>query len=449
MKNDDRFDNTKKESKLSADELDMLRTRYEQLDDRSNIPPPTKKQPPKVIKLVKQNKIASAVGAIFILALTVCIVLISVYATNFGNLKNKKDYTFYFGKQEIKQKYEKIVIDNVLYVDMNRLAVYAELSVSGSSDTMKYIASDGQYIKFTNESEFAIINGAKVVIPAPAFVDTQKCIVPYSVISRAIENGISFETNDKKRTVTITRQTYERDDIVYFKDVTFTTADFKVVAAIKDTSSVAYNYGVDVSKYLKYIDPADNSEYLMLVNPSNPLGKEYVPSGLSKLPSRFTSIGEDYYLSECAAQALTAMLTDMPNYQVYVTSAYRDYSYQQSIFEQYVKKYTNMGYTREEAQAKVLQTSALPGTSEHQSGLCVDLMTTDMTTLDNSFESTHAYKWLSENAYKYGFILRYPKDKTDITSYNYESWHYRFVGRDAATKIHFSGLCLEEYLELI
>ena len=69
--------------------------------------------------------------------------------------------------------------------------------------------------------------------------------------------------------------------------------------------------------------------------------------------------------------------------------------------------------------------------------------------VDNSFESTHAYKWLSENAYKYGFILRYPADKTDVTGYDYESWHYRFVGRYHATAIAESGLCFEEYLELI
>ena len=75
-------------------------------------------------------------------------------------------------------------------------------------------------------------------------------------------------------------------------------------------------------------------------------------------------------------------------------------------------------------------------------------MTSAMTDLDESFENTAAFKWLQENAYKYGFILRYPTDKTDVTGYKYEPWHYRFVGRTAATEIHDSGLCLEEYLSL-
>jgi len=109
------------------------------------------------------------------------------------------------------------------------------------------------------------------------------------------------------------------------------------------------------------------------------------------------------------------------------------------------------GYTRDEAIAETLRTSAAPGTSEHQSGLCVDFYTTSMTNgLNNEeFEKTSAFLWLSANAHKYGFILRYPEDKSEITSYDYESWHYRFVGRRAATEMYLSGLCLEEYLEFI
>ena len=93
--------------------------------------------------------------------------------------------------------------------------------------------------------------------------------------------------------------------------------------------------------------------------------------------------------------------------------------------------------------------SARPGTSEHQTGLCVDFMTNTMTELDNSFERSRAFEWLTENAYRFGFILRYPKDKEDVTGYNYESWHYRFVGRSAATVIHEKNETLEEYLETV
>jgi len=98
----------------------------------------------------------------------------------------------------------------------------------------------------------------------------------------------------------------------------------------------------------------------------------------------------------------------------------------------------------------VLKYSAKPGTSEHQTGLCVDFITDSMNNnLTNAFEGTAAFMWLSQNAYKYGYILRYPDDKKDVVYYNYESWHYRFVGRTAACEIYEKGICLEEYLELI
>ena len=93
----------------------------------------------------------------------------------------------------------------------------------------------------------------------------------------------------------------------------------------------------------------------------------------------------------------------------------------------------------------VLSYSAYPGTSEHQTALCVDLITSSGK-LDVNFAQTEAFAWLSQNAYRFGFILRYPEGKEEVTGYSYEPWHYRFVGREAATDIHFGGLTLETYL---
>ena len=105
------------------------------------------------------------------------------------------------------------------------------------------------------------------------------------------------------------------------------------------------------------------------------------------------------------------------------------------------------GCSREEAEAEAATVVARPGTSEHHTGLCVDLMTTSMRELDESFADEAVYPWLLENAWKFGFILRFPEDKTEITGYDYEPWHYRFVGRYDAYMIHSRGLCLEEYVE--
>ena len=90
---------------------------------------------------------------------------------------------------------------------------------------------------------------------------------------------------------------------------------------------------------------------------------------------------------------------------------------------------------------------ALPGTSEHQTGLALDIVDAGYQELDEAQENTPVQQWLMRNSWRYGFILRYPTGKSNITGIIYEPWHYRYVGRDAARAIYESGLCLEEYLE--
>ena len=159
---------------------------------------------------------------------------------------------------------------------------------------------------------------------------------------------------------------------------------------------------------------------------------------------------------------------------VLVTSAYRSYERQTELFNKYVQaemisehgfsreafaclgyayiqeNYVDKGRTQlsyEDARRVALSYSAEQGTSEHQTGLCVDFITEDMHgKLTNIFETKAAFAWLSENAHKFGFILRFPEGKEPITGYTYEPWHYRFVGREAATEIYEDNLTLEEYL---
>ena len=107
--------------------------------------------------------------------------------------------------------------------------------------------------------------------------------------------------------------------------------------------------------------------------------------------------------------------------------------------------------TEDMAYKDALKTIQRPGHSEHHTGLCVDLVEKRGLNreLDETFEETEAFAWLSQNAHKYGFILRYPKDKTDITKYSYEPWHYRYVGVEHAKRINQLDMCLEEYIDYL
>ena len=239
--------------------------------------------------------------------------------------------------------------------------------------------------------------------------------------------------------------------------------------------NTVYVYSTAVNEALLTTDlsPA----YLILANKSSALSENYVPAALTDIDHALLTPGDrdnGLKLENTALQALSAMISEMRAdgvSDVAVTSAYRSYTYQRSLFDKYKNEemstissdayaffggeyiynnYTSQGKTGldySDALQVVLSYSAAPGTSEHQTGLCVDFVTEEYgDRLDLSFESTAAFEWLQDNAYKFGFILRYPKDKVDTTGYSYEPWHYRFVGREAATDIHFAGLCLEEYL---
>lgn len=237
--------------------------------------------------------------------------------------------------------------------------------------------------------------------------------------------------------------------------------------------SVEYEYQseVDVDKLLT----GRASAYLLLVNKDYPLGEEFAPESIVTLNCD-TYLGKAVELETKAAEALYEMMDEMHTVgvtDIMVTSGYRTYLYQSGLFQQYLsnemttisedarrcfspdyimENYTKKGLTAltyEDARTVVLSYSAYPGTSEHQTGLCVDFITSEMSGLTTAFENTEAFSWLVENAYKFGFVLRYPKGKEDITGYTYEPWHYRFVGREAATDMHFGNLTLEEYLDVM
>lgn len=130
----------------------------------------------------------------------------------------------------------------------------------------------------------------------------------------------------------------------------------------------------------------------------------------------------------------------------FICSSYRSHDKQIELFENKVNSYLKDGYSLEEAETQAATWIAIPGTSEHELGLSLDIVDESYQVLDEEQEKTETQIWLMENSWKYGYILRYPKDKSDITGISYEPWHYRYVGKEAAKEIYEQGLCLEEYL---
>ena len=164
----------------------------------------------------------------------------------------------------------------------------------------------------------------------------------------------------------------------------------------------------------------------------NKLGANFTPTDITTIKKEFSN--EEQKLSKVAAEAFEKMCTDAKKEGLYIiaNSAYRSYDEQKKIYDYYYKKY---------GKTYVDEYVSLPGYSEQQTGLAVDIGTKKETKLKNTKE----YKWIIKNAHKYGFIIRYPKNKENITGYSSEDWHIRYVGKDIAKYIYQNKISFEEY----
>ncbi len=186
--------------------------------------------------------------------------------------------------------------------------------------------------------------------------------------------------------------------------------------------------------------PATTKWNLVLVNKWNP-----IPDNFNV---ELTPLQNGHSIDSRCYPALQDMLFDCrcAGLSPLICSSYRTMQKQQSLFYERMNELAAQGYSTEDAYAKAATSVAIPGTSEHQIGLALDIVDQSHQALDASQENTPVQQWLMQNSWKYGFILRYPSDKSELTGIIYEPWHYRYVGKKAAKEIFERGICLEEYL---
>lgn len=177
---------------------------------------------------------------------------------------------------------------------------------------------------------------------------------------------------------------------------------------------------------------------LLLVNKDNPVSQDYKVKTV-----KYNDGYKTNYIDERIKSPLTDMLNDAKQngLELCINSGYRSNSEQIKTFNDRIKKHESEGLSQEDALKETLNFVAKPGTSEHETGLAVDIGFLGNSTWEKS------YGWIEKNCSKYGFILRYPENKKNITGVEHEPWHFRYVGKEAADEIMESGICLEEYLK--
>ena len=228
----------------------------------------------------------------------------------------------------------------------------------------------------------------------------------------------------------------EKDD----ESVSVNSSGSEVLLANTEKKKLEYEDMESDYKEIERLENILNNEYFILINRENKLTEDYIPSNLKKCEAKFLDYVQDNNLENAAADAVKKMFDAAAKDGISLVgvSGYRSYGIQKGLY------YTRM---KQNGKERTRAYTAEPGASEHQSGLAIDILCDEYLTLDEGFENTDAFRWLNENCYKYGFILRYLKGKEDITGYNYEPWHFRYIGNEeVAEDIMNRGLTFEEYI---
>ena len=187
------------------------------------------------------------------------------------------------------------------------------------------------------------------------------------------------------------------------------------------------------------LSPEERPWYLRLVNKDNPLPQDFTVELTQVYGGQFDSR---------AADALSQMLEDMEEQGLspMICSSFRTWDDQAALHQNKIDRLLAEGYSQEEAETEANRWVVPAGTSEHELGLAVDIVSAEYQILEEEQENTPEQQGLMEHCQEYGIILRYPGDKQDLTGVGYEPWHYRYVGVEAAQEIMAQGICLEEYL---
>lgn len=235
----------------------------------------------------------------------------------------------------------------------------------------------------------------------------------------------------------------EEEDTIEFKKYSFYKEENKkrYIAYQQENKNLSLkqiiinvNIGLDKPYYTNIKESNKLNDLTILVNKYVSLPADYVPENLEPIDSKYARNNKKLVHTARIAFEEMASAAEKESLQIIAMSTYRSYEYQKEL-------YTN--YVQQDGQETTDTYSARPGHSEHQTGLAADIYNGLIPY--TSFENTKEFKWMQENAYKYGFILRYPKDKVEETGYQYESWHYRYVGKEIATYIHQNKITYDEY----
>lgn len=280
-----------------------------------------------------------------------------------------------------------------------------------------------------------------IIISIVTFLIFELTYTVVKMINTPKEKNIEVKknkTNKKKNNSKLDELENINEKITYFKNDNIDRyINYKKKNQNLEITQIIKNVNMNLDKipYEDAIEIEDKDNQLVLVNKYNYLGENFIPKNLENINNQYAL--NNMKLVNYAKEAFEEMAkaAKKENLKIVAMSSYRSYSYQVDLYNKYKKK---------DGQEAADKYSGRPGFSEHQSGLAVDVY--NEKTEYTNFESTKEFIWMEDHAHEYGFIIRFPKGKENETGYQYESWHYRYVGIEVATYIKNNNISLEEYI---
>ncbi len=361
----------------------------------------------------------------------------------------RKDFSYKVGSASaITVSYDSMMRGGHLYVPLTPIIDLCEMAVTGDTVELRYISRDAEeHVKFIVGSTQVFINGVEERLSAAPYLDGEDLYIPYDFFSSYV-SGISVLYDQEKQAVTVAQIPVEEgsDEM---QSLRFTIRSDAPLTGLDEYNEFGQTSPVefvaDLSLYEDFMNPQNRDDYLLLVNADYPLPQSYVPETVEINDIRRDGRPLQYldFVAERAAHAMIMELTANGYPDVNILLGYRSYSKQRNYFETTVEDYMK---TMTEEQAKVAAASiAQPaGANPQQTGYSMVMHNLEDTS--TAFSREPAYAWLEENCWKFGFIIRYPADKTAETGMAFQPYFFTYVGRYHAMRIMEQGLSMEEYI---
>ncbi len=362
----------------------------------------------------------------------------------------RRDFTYKVGDASAQSvDYDSMMRGGHLYVPLTPIIEMCEMAVTGDTVELRYISRDAEeHVKFIVGSTQVFINGVEERISAAPYLDGEELYIPYDFFSSYV-NGISVLYDSEKQTVTVERIPTE-DDPSVMQSLRFTIRSDAPLVGLDEfnefgeTSPVAFVS--DLSLYEEFMNPENRDDYLLLVNADYPLPQSYVPETVEINDIRRDGRPVQYldFVVERAAHAMIMELAANGYPDITLRLGYRSFSKQRLYYDNMVKDYMKT-MTEEQAKGAVSSVAQIAGANPQQTGYSFVLNNQD-DDYSNAFSRDPAYAWLLENCWKFGFIIRYPADKTAETGMAFQPYFFTYVGRYHAMRIMEQGLSMEEYI---